>query len=328
MSEIKQSINNSQVIGTLEEMNLEVTTKEVTLRGANGVEKKVTCKQIGKKEFRNPTFLVGVNGMSIGVDFYSVNEKKLDDNGNIVDNPRYKSMETVMTTYVTKLQAVKDGTTPTRVKIDGMLTDNGYVDGQTFDYHERSAVNGFQITSSGVPEDDCADCEISGVIGKIIPEVRNEEETGRLKIELYSFNRNAELSPFTFVVEADLADDFNSFYEVGQSVKIYYEIIAKQVGTQKPTVGGFGRRESHRVSGYSVTEFSIFRGDDVYDNENEYFVDIETVKQALNEREIKIENMIKDRKENESKSKSTASPKGASTASRANPFGTAKKSPF
>ena len=56
MSEIKASINNAQVIGELLEMNLEEITKEVTLKGANGVEKKVTCQQMAKKEFKNPIF--------------------------------------------------------------------------------------------------------------------------------------------------------------------------------------------------------------------------------------------------------------------------------
>ena len=330
MSEIKPSTNNTQVIGTLDEMNLEETTKEVTLRGANGVEKKVQCRHIAKKEFRNPMFTVDVNEMTVGVDFFPVSEKKLDDNGNIVDNPRFASMETVMNKYVTKLQAVKDGSTPTRVKIDGNLAENLYIDGNTFEPKSIQQVQGFQITSSSVPEDDIADCEITGVIGKIIPETNGSdgEETGRLKVTLYTFNRNAEVIPFTFIVEQDLVDDFTSFYEVGQSVKLYYEIITKQVGQQKQTTGGFGRRESHRVSGFSVTEYSVFRGSEPFDEENEYFVDVDTVKQALNERDIKIDNMVKAKKEEGSKPK-TSSPKGASGTAKANPFGSStKKSPF
>lgn len=329
MSEIKASINNAQVIGELLEMNLEEITKEVTLKGANGVEKKVTCQQMAKKEFKNPMFLVDVKGNAIGVDFFPASEKKLDENGQIIDNPNFKSLKTVLENYIPKSNA-KDGEVPTRVKIDGILSANEYVNKDTYEFKSITQVNGFRITSTGVPEEDSADCEISGIIRSIIPETKGEdaEETGRLKVELYTFNRNAETTPFTFIVEQDLADDFNSFYEAGQSVKLYYEIITKQVGAKKPTTGGFGRRESHMVSGFSVTEYSVFRGDTAYEEDSEYYINPEDMKQALNERDIKINNMVKTAKENKDKPKS--SPKGASSnGAKANPFGSStKKSPF
>lgn len=332
MSEIKASINNVQICGTLKEMNLEEITKEVTLHGANGAEKKVTCQQIAKKEFKNPTFLVEVvrDGVvsEIGVDFFPASEKKLDENGNIVDNPNFKSMQTVLEKYVTKLQ---DAENATRVKIDGMLSENSYVSKDTYEFKSFPQVNGWKITSTGVPEEDIADCEISGIIRTITPEVKGEDEkeTGRLKVELFTFNRNEETSPFTFIVEEDLADDFTSYYEAGQSVKLYYEVITKQVGAKKQSVGGFGRRESHAVSGYTTTEYSVFRGDDPFDEENEYYISTEDMKNALNERDIKIENMIKAKKEEASKPK-TSSPKSKGSNGKASPFGSTstKKSPF
>ena len=329
MSEIKQSINNAQVIGVLKEINLEEVTKEVTLKGANGVEKKITCQQIAKKEFKNPTFIIECKGMDIGVDFFPASEKKLDENGNIVDNSNFKAMKTVLENYVPK---IKDAENATRVKIDGMLANNEYVSKDTYEYKAFPQINGFRITSTNVPEEDSADCEISGIIRSIIPETKGEdaEETGRLKVELYTFNKQAETTPFTFIVEQDLADDFNNFYEAGQSVKLYYEILTKQIGAKKPTTGGFGRRESKMVSGFSVTEYSVFRGDSAYEEESEYYINPEDMKQALNERDIKINNMIQKAKEDSNKPKN--SPKGAasSTATKNNPFGTSstKKSPF
>ena len=57
MSEVKQSLNKIQIVGCLSELNMKVETKEVTLKG-NGTEKKVTCKTIGKADFRNPSMTV------------------------------------------------------------------------------------------------------------------------------------------------------------------------------------------------------------------------------------------------------------------------------
>lgn len=315
--EIKQSINKAQVVGTLKEMNMEETTKEVVLKG-NGVEKKITCQQIAKKDFKNPMFTVEVNGQDVGVDFFPISEKKLDENGSIIDNPRFKAMQTVMNTYIPK---IRDAENATRVRIDGSLRANEYVDKTTFEYKSFAQINGFAITSSGVSEEDVADAEISGVIRSVMPEMKNEENTGRNIVELYTFDNQGVGTPFKFILDKDLVDDFNSFYEIGNSVKLYYEIVVRQVGATKPTSnGGFGRRESKMVSGYNVTEYSIFRGDDPFTDENELYVSIDAVKQAEEERAILIEKRIKEAKEKPQTTTSN-SPKGASASSNsANPF--------
>lgn len=318
MVEVKQSINHCQVIGTLAEMNIEATTEEVVLKGSNGTEKRVTCQRIGKKEFKNPMFVIESNGNMVEVDFFPIAEKKLDENGNIVDNPRFKSMQTVLENYIPKSVNSENAT---RVKVDGSLRENSYVDKNTFDFKAFPQFNGFAITSSNVSDEDTTDSEISGVIRSISQEVRGEnaEETGRLKVELYSFDYNGATTPFTFIVDEDLADDFTSFYENGQSVKLYYEIVTKTVGSKKATSGGFGRRDSKMVSGYTVTEYSIFRGDDPFEEENDYYVDIETVKKAKAERDIMIETKIKEQKEKGNDVGKKPSPSKAKA--KSNPFG-------
>jgi len=333
---MKNSINNAQVIGTLKEMNLELVTKEVTLGNGTSKEKKVTCQQFAKKEFKNPMFTVEVNGSDIGVDFFAVSEKKLDDNGNVVDNPRFKSFVTIFENYVPKMV---DAENATRVKIDGSLRENGYVDKNTFDWKSFMVINGFSMTSSNVPEEDSSDSEISGVITNIMHEIKADEtETGRLLVELYSFDNNGDGFPIKLVVESDMARDFESYYEIGQSVKLYYEVAIKQVGGAKPTVGGFGRRDSKRVSGFTVTEYSVFRGEDPFEEENDYYVTVDEVLAVKNAREIMIKKK-QDEAKNAPKGGSNVKPSPKATASatsKANPFGNSastsdapkKKNPF
>lgn len=345
MKEVKRSINSVQIVGTLLEMNLEEITKEVSLKGTNGVEKKVQCKQIAKKEFRNPTFLISVEkkdedgnvvgSNEVGVSFFPISEKKLDENGNIIDNPRFKAFKTVLETYKPK-SACKSDEVPTRVQVDGSLVANEYADKQTFEWKSFPSVNGFNITSTNVSSEDIADCEISGVIESIINETVGEDakETGRLKVKLWSFDGSGAITPCTFVVEEDLADDFKSYYEIGQSVKIYYEIVSRQIGTKKVSSGGFGRRDTKAVSGFTVTEYSVFRGDDPFEEENEYYVEPSQVKEAMDVREIMIANKTKEAKENKGTSSAPkTSPKGASASASSNPFGgssttTKKANPF
>jgi len=305
MADVKQSVNKIQVVGTVSEINLKVETKEVTLK-SNGVEKKVTCKSISKEDFKNPSISVECNlstdettkVITVGGSFYPTHEKKLDDKGNIIDNPRFKSLETIMNTYIPKSK-VKDGEVATRVKMDGSLSVNEYANEQG-EFKSTTQINIFNCTSNGVPNEDIAEGEITGIIRTIKNEVKGEnaDETGRLIVELYSFDNQGVTTPTNFVVEEDLADDFKDMYEATASCRLWYEIKTKTIGGKKAsTNGGFGRRDSKMTSGFTITEFSIFKGDEAFEEENEMFISVDTMKSAMKTREIMIEQKIKDAKE-------------------------------
>ena len=170
-TKIKASINRFQAVGTLAELNLGVETKEVTLR-ASGTEKKVTCKTIGKKDFKNPSLtvecVIGDKTVIVGGSSFQTHEFKLDDKGKVVDNPRFKALNTIIEDYVPR---VKDSTNPTRVKLDGSLVVNEYAT-ETGEFKSFPQINIFQCSSSGVPEEDIAEGEISGIIRNIKPETK------------------------------------------------------------------------------------------------------------------------------------------------------------
>ena len=105
---MEKSINSIQAVGTVEELNFKTETKEVELKNGS-TKKKVNCKQITKANWSNPNLTVKVKDSIVGFNFYPTNEKKLDDKGNVVDNPRFKALETIM--------AYERGT---RVKVDGI----------------------------------------------------------------------------------------------------------------------------------------------------------------------------------------------------------------
>lgn len=311
VKEIKQSANRTQVVGTLKEMNLQQETKELDLSYGDK-KKKVTCEVIGKKDWSNPMFLVEVNGQDVGVEMFGASEKKLDENGKIVDNKRFKALQTILNTYVPKIDC-KGEDKPTRVQFDGGLSENSYVkDGE--DFKAFTQITAFKGTHNGVPDEDYAKGEITGIIKNILPEVRvvNEEEieTGRSKIEFYYFDRNANTFPVNFVVEPELADDLSGFYEVGDSCKLYYDIVVKQVGGSKPvTSGGFGKREAV-TTGFNITEYSIVGGDDKFEEESEYFIEIDQMKEALNARQIMMDTKIEEaKKKAESPKEKKADPK-------------------
>lgn len=304
MSEVKQSVNKIQIVGVLSEINMKVETKEVTLK-SKGTEKKVTCRTIGKADFKNPSLTVEVNVgdevVVVGGNFFQTHEKKFDDKGNVIDNPRFKALETIMG-YAPK----------TRIKVDGNLTANEYATEQG-EFKSFPQINIFQCSSTGLLEEDIAEGEITGIIRTIKDEVRGEaqEETGRLEVELYSFDNQGLVTPHKLIVESDLADDFKDMYENGDSVKLYYEILTKQIGGKKAVKeGGFGRRDAKIVSGFSVTEYSVFRGEEKFEEESEYFIPLDAMKTAMKAREVVIEQKIKDAKEKKDTPKETTKSKG------------------
>lgn len=310
--EIKKSINGVQIVGEISEINLQMEEREVELRGANNTTKKVECRTIGKASFSNPSITVTkktrdengevVKEETFGADFYQTHEKRLDDKGKVIDNPRFKAMETIM-----------NMTKGTRVRVEGSFVDSGYA-GED-EWKERKPyvnVSAFNCSSTRAnnEESDIADGKISGIVRTIKHETKGEdgEETGRLKVDFYMFDRNGATFPIELTIEKDLADDFEDLYSAGTCCQLDVELVMHHVGSKKTKrVGGFSRRESNMVQGYEVMEVSVFGGDEPLEEANEYFVDIETMKSAIKEREIMKEAKVKERKERDAKKESKAS---------------------
>ena len=314
VKEIKQSVNELQITGTIGEINLQKETKEVELKRGD-TTKKVTCDVISKKEFKNPSMTVKVerkdeNGNVTNetlidveiVNYFNQNSKSLNDKNEVEDNRNFKALETVMNEY-------KSGTRVQITTKSGAIEENGYV-GKDGQWSSRIRINGQYLTSNNVPEEDKADAKISGVIRSIRPEMKNDEETGRLFIDFYMFNFRGETYPVTLVVESDLAPDVEDIYSNGDSCQFDVELLTRRVGkvtTKKESA--FGRRESKIVEGYNVTELSVFGGDPVFEEENDYYIDMETMKTAMKERDIMIEQRKKDKADKE-KEKSSGSNRG------------------
>ena len=277
------------------------------------------------------TYQIGVDYNNIG---FGVASKTFDRNGKLVDNDNFKGIKTVLEKYNTRLMAetltaknkavaekknkdeeyeVEAGVDyevvePTRVFIkSASLSPNEYVDK---DFNFKSylpTISTYNVTSTGVPESDVCEGNATGIIRAIKDEMFNEEETGRLKIDFYMFDNKGETFPVEFTVEKDLADDFKDIYEAGASCKIYFDVLTRQIGAKKvaQSSGGFGRREARTTSGFSVVEYSIFKGDEPFEEENENYVDKAQMKKAMESRGITIEQKIKVAKDKADKPKET-----------------------
>ena len=304
---MKKSINSVQIVGTLKEINL--SREGVQTRQIGYSDKKtVQCNRISKTEFKNPAFTIDVNGHIVEVDVsWGVDEKTVDKDGNVIDNPKYKTLETVLNTY-------ECGST--RVKVDGTIAANEYVTTEGEYKTLAPKVELFTITHNNVPDEDYSEGSISGIIAQKRAEFVNEEETGRKFLRVWSFDYKGSTFPVDLVIPADLVDDFENLYETNSQAKLDIEIVTVQHGAKNTTTTGFGRK-SKRTAGYTTTEFHVIGGDEPFEEENEYFITPEEVRAANDERDVMIEKRIAKRLEKSNGSTPTVS--GAS--SNVNPFG-------
>jgi hypothetical protein len=193
MSIKKKSINKTEIVGTLVEVGNLVYDKDIVNKNNNKLVGAIT-----RADFKKPAFVVEVNGQKIGVNTMPVYKDKVDkDTKKIVENERFKAFEKIMTYEV-----------GTRVSVNGTIQigtpymgKNGIV--------EPVSINMFSLSTTGVGDTDYAEGKVSGYIKSIKPEVRgeDEDETGRLLVELWMYNDyDDSVAPFTLVVEKDIAE--------------------------------------------------------------------------------------------------------------------------
>lgn len=161
-----------------------------------------------------------------------------------------------------------DGSEPTVVALEGMAEINDYV-GQngirsSLQYRVRRANT--RVTPD---EPHAMTLNVTTYIQKIVPETRNDEETGRLLVTLYGANGKGACFPIDAIVEEDLADDFEEAYEVGQTVNFDIDIVTKHIGGTKGKKA-FGKGGAVNVnSGFDITEAIIVGAEDPIEEPDE-----------------------------------------------------------
>lgn len=273
--QIKKSINTVEIVGTLAEVGNLVYDKEV--------KNKTNDKLVGaitRADFKKPAFVVDVNGQKIGVNTMPVYKNKVDkDSKKIVENDRFKAFEKIMTYEV-----------GTRVSIKGTIQVGSPYMGKN-GIIEPVSINMFSLSTTGVGDEDYAEGKVSGYIKSIKPEVRgeDEDETGRLLVDLWMYNNyDDSVSPFTLVVEEDIAEAFEDTYSDGDNAVLDFDIVSRQIGGKK-SKSAFGKKESKIVGGFSVTEYSIFSGEAPMDDESEYYIEEDDFKKLFKAHKQKCE---------------------------------------
>ena len=188
------------------------------------------------------------------------------------------------------LASLKAGETATEVKIQGSFAPNDYVNNQ------NKLIEGLKIDAAFFNDLDSeykATADIEGYINTIVPETKGEDsvETGRLRVTLITNDFFGNVVPIkNIIVPAELRDDFESAYSVGQTAKFFIDFILHK-GEEKPKKsGGIGVQRT--TDGASYVEMILTGADPALDEDDEKAYSREAVKIGLAERKTKLDELV------------------------------------
>lgn len=176
---------------------------------------------------------------------------------------------------------------PTLVNIEGAVGINDYVNQQG---EVKSSLR-WRVsranTKASPDEPKGTTLKVTAIIQSIKPEVRQEEETGRLLVTLYGAEGNGTCFPITAIVDEDMADAFNDCYEIGMTVPFELELVSRHVGNENTGAAKkFGRAGKVAVNnGFDVQELMLVGGDDEIEEPDE----LTTEDENGNEVEVKTQ---------------------------------------
>lgn len=167
------------------------------------------------------------------------------------------------------------GDEPTLVMVEGSVAINDYPD----DKGEIRTSLRWNVRRGGtnrIPEDSVLGTSLNCVayIKSIEPEIRKvgdeNEDTGRLKVQLLAADNNGACFPINAIITKDMADSFTEIYEVEQTVNFDCDLSVRHVGGAKNAKKAFGKASSVEVnSGFDITELIITGADDPIEEPDE-----------------------------------------------------------
>jgi hypothetical protein len=290
-STLNRTNNWWRAVGIVSELALIRENCEIKIKDANGAIGTVPGERIRGK------VAIDIGG---GIKTFDVFAQSLTSKGEA--NKQWAMYEAMMN-WNPKIggDAEKE---PAKVGVEGTISINDYVGG---DGKVKSTLRwNVSKGNTKVSEDEPLGCslKLTGFIRKILPEMRNEEETGRLKIELLGVDGQGAVYPIDLLVDADSADDFEGVYEIGKTAAFDVDVKMVHVGEKKPTKKAFGKSASTNINtGFDVEERVLVGGDEPIEepegeDEEGNLVDNgwlnpEAIKAAIKERDKKLAELEK-----------------------------------
>lgn len=208
-----------------------------------------------------------------------------DGKGGWNENKDYAGIQTVKNEYVSIAKLMEEGkeyaeafACCTRVSVNGSLSRNEY-NGQS-GFTSRDNVRGRYFNRLDGDITPKATFEIECYIDKITDETRDGEDTGRKVVDVWVPMYRGAVLPQRLIVGTDLAAEFETIYERGQTVRLNGDLV-NTINTVTTAAAGFGRKMETSTR---VHELVIMGGLLPYDSEDNRSFAPEAITAAVNER--------------------------------------------
>lgn len=220
------------------------------------------------------------------------------------ENGIFKGLKTVKDEYVSIAKVGREDADKVRITA-GQIGINDYVggDGQVKSYPQLTTnfINRVQANDEFEPK---AEFDVELVVQSVIEEVnRDGEETGRVKLKGFVPLFGGGIAPLEFVADGDNAEYIREEFDKGKTVRVNGEIINKVEITKTQSGSGFGKPKE-KIKRDFIREYLIAGGEEPYEEDNVNTYDVKLIGKALTEREIMLENLVKEHEEKGKNNKS------------------------
>lgn len=207
-------------------------------------------------------------------------EKKSDGS----DNGIFKGLKTVKEEYLSVASHGREAADKVRIT-QGQIGVNDYYgqDGMLRSFPQLST-NFINRLSASEEFNPRAEFEVEVFVKSVVDEIKNEEETGRVKLNAIIPLYGGKVAPFEFIVDGEGAEYVRDNYEVGSTVSIYGDIVnfkEKKVVTEKAAFG----KDKEKITYNTLREYLITGGGEPYEEDNSKVFNLELIKKAMVERE-------------------------------------------
>lgn len=225
----------------------------------------------------------------------SANRMTKGGNGReIKENGWFKGLETIRDEYVSVAALVKQGMSAEEafqkadkvVAVNASLELRDYYDQQE-QLHSSVSVraNSMNRLDPAVTYQSMARFTIAGFIDKMVPEMKGDEETGRLKMDLIVPAYGGRAMPMHFVAQAGSVTEYiNDHYHKNDTVRVFGDIVNTLTVT-KQEVRGFAKSETKETT-TRVNELVIDNGEEEpYDEDSKLAYKAADIRSAMRVRE-------------------------------------------
>lgn len=286
-----------------------MTEQTKTLREAKNkveLEGLVNEVKIEEKEVKGKEAIMGTIDIKVAEnEVHSVRVFSYKQKKDGTENGIYKGLKTIKDEVVSVAKAGNEGATKVRI-------NNGSISVNEFFNRNDELVSNPQIKTNFInrvkDEDEYspqARFELELVVSKVIPEFKNNEETGRMKISGWTPIYGGKVIPVELVVTEEGSPFVEDNFTKGSTVFVYGEIVNFREETIRTIEMDFGEPKEERSVRYNRE--MLVTGGSLYDPEldSKKIFDLTLIKKALTQRERDLEDKKNEKKEDKEKERNT-----------------------